>query len=354
MKKFTTHKLSYYPEKIMRVLAGEIVTPLQCEVSLTSACNFRCPWCVFDYTKHESNFLDFDSLIHFIDDLALMKVRSVVYAGTGEPFLYKRINEIISYTASKGIKIGITTNGSLIKEHHFETIVKYCSWIRFSITSFSEEFNKRIYGTNNVHTKDIFETIKALCGYKFPQNKDFEIGVQSVLCHPNINEYLAIIGECDFSGVDYYMLRPFFLNPKNHYTSLSEYLLDKNIKLSIYAAIRAYPVKNVVVLLREETERLMYNRSYNLCRALPFIFALEADGNVFNCFPERTGESEFCIGNIYKKRLPKIWGGEKHKNFLLNVLPKVDKSKCQPYCRHHPGNEYLEELSNPTEKIEFP
>ena len=86
----------------------------------------------------------------------------------------------------------------------------------------------------------------------------------------------------------------------------------------------------------------------------PTIFAIEANGDVYNCFPNRTDNSKFCIGNINKDPIDKIWGGEKHHNFLNVIMPSINKNKCQPYCRHHAANEYMNDVCNPGKGYEFP
>jgi radical SAM protein with 4Fe4S-binding SPASM domain len=98
----------------------------------------------------------------------------------------------------------------------------------------------------------------------------------------------------------------------------------------------------------------MGKKTYKYCHALPTIFAIEANGDVYNCFPNRTDNSKFCIGNINKEPINEIWGGWAHLEFINTIMPFIDKNKCQPYCRHHAANEYINNICNPPKGFEFP
>jgi radical SAM protein with 4Fe4S-binding SPASM domain len=351
MNNFKSQKIQYYPDKIAEIYDGAIPTPVQCEITLTTACNYKCPFCVFSYMKHDSKIsLNLDKLKQTILQLNYMGARSIVYAGSGEPFLYPHINEVIKYTKDNHIKVGITTNGSMIKDEHIPHIVKYADWIRISINTLSDfKFHN---GVDKNYASVIINNITKLKEEILKQKSSLKIGVQSVLTSKNHETYKEIIEMCDKLGVDYYMLRPYYPNPNN--ALANNFVLKHEETSSVLNELKHLSTNYTKVFLREDTFKLMSEKTYKYCYGLPFIFAIEADGKVYNCFPDRTDNSQFCIGNINDESIDKIWGGEKHWEFINVVMPTINKNNCQPYCRHHAANEHLNDIFNPPDGVEFP
>lgn len=80
-----SHKLIYHPDVVARWQKGENIYPIELEVGLTNACNHRCIFCAVDYTGYKPYKIDGQLLKKNLEKLALKGVKSVVYAGEGEP-----------------------------------------------------------------------------------------------------------------------------------------------------------------------------------------------------------------------------------------------------------------------------
>jgi len=354
MDKFMTNKTMYYPDRICSIINKGICGPVQAEITLTTACDYKCPWCVFDYMKSKPvTSIDYNKLVNFLEDFRYLGGKSVVYAGSGEPTLHKDFINILNTTKKLGIPFGVTTNGSIMSDEMIETLTETASWVRVSLGSiYTEEFIEA-HGAKAFHLDNVKNNLVKLVQSKQKYKRNVEIGVQSLITSNDEMTYLDIVHFCDMIDVDYVMLRPFYPNPNNPVSINQKFELPRDVLNEIVTVVGQAKTNHTKVFARMETLDLMYKKSYNLCRFLPFVFALESDGRVFNCFPNRKDESEFCVGNINENSLLEIWGGEKHKKFLNEIMPGIDKSECQPYCRHHAGNEYMESLFSPPEGVEF-
>ena len=98
-----SHKLIYHPDIVSRWKSGENIYPIELEIGLTNACNHRCIFCAVDYTGYKPTMLDEDVLLSNLQDLATKGVKSIIYAGEGEPLLNKATPEIINRTNKRRI-----------------------------------------------------------------------------------------------------------------------------------------------------------------------------------------------------------------------------------------------------------
>jgi len=93
----------------VRVGAGPVVV-----WNSTKTCNLRCRHCYMDSDAQQyQGELTTEEAKRFIDDLAEFKVPVLLFSG-GEPLMRKDFFELAAYTAAKGIRPTLSTNGTLI------------------------------------------------------------------------------------------------------------------------------------------------------------------------------------------------------------------------------------------------
>ncbi len=117
-----------------------IFSPVSINLDLTSACNFSCPFCVDSRLINAGKSLAMEEVRRTVDTLHSQGLLSVILIGGGEPTLHKNFGEIVHYIKSKGLQVGIVTNGSRLEK--IEAIVealKEKDWIRISIDAAGEE-----------------------------------------------------------------------------------------------------------------------------------------------------------------------------------------------------------------------
>lgn len=84
-------------------------------IELTNRCNFSCEFCPDSRMARRRGSMDFDVLTRALDEVSDKKIASTVFFHVmGEPLLYPRLVEGLSYASSRGLNTCVTTNGSLL------------------------------------------------------------------------------------------------------------------------------------------------------------------------------------------------------------------------------------------------
>ncbi len=92
---------------------------------VTNHCNFRCDFCPMTESKRKRQHMDWALFTKGIQDIVRDQVASTVgFHILGEPLLYSRPFEAISYARSNGLRAEINTNGSLLTEERVKGLVE--------------------------------------------------------------------------------------------------------------------------------------------------------------------------------------------------------------------------------------
>ncbi len=114
--------------------------PVSVNLDLTSACNFACPHCVDSGIINTGEQLDLTTICATVDTLRSQGLLSIILIGGGEPTLHRDFEAVVGHIKSKGIQLGIVTNGS--KLNRIAGIVDSLEkedWVRISIDAGTEE-----------------------------------------------------------------------------------------------------------------------------------------------------------------------------------------------------------------------
>src|SRR4051794_32740976 len=93
-------KLHFHPERVAQWLEvgddwekAKKVYPIYWEITTSAACNHRCTFCSTDAIGYPAILVDADLLIARMEEAKALGVKSVMFAGTGEPLVHKRISK---------------------------------------------------------------------------------------------------------------------------------------------------------------------------------------------------------------------------------------------------------------------
>lgn len=344
-----SHKLIYHPDVVARWLAGENIYPIEIEVGLTNACNHRCIFCAVDYTEYKSVKIESKLLVDNLRQLAPKGLKSVIYAGEGEPLLHRDAPDIINQTKGFGIDAALSTNGVLLTPDVSKECMKSLTWIRFSTAGITDDtYNKIQRGKQGDLDKVLFNMENAV-KVKHDQKLNTTLGVQLLLLPDNKDEIVQMGKELRKIGVDYFTIKPFSQHPQSQHILQVDY----NEMIELENEIKFLQTDNFKVYFRTHSmHKLNCSRSYHHCWALPFMVYMDAKGNLWPCIVFM-GKEDLKYGNIYEESFVKIWESE-HRQKIVDYFMNMDLRKnCRELCRLDEMNRYLNELKHPGEHVNF-
>lgn len=344
-----SHKLIYHPQEVARWKNGENIYPIEMEVGLTNACNHRCIFCAVDYTGYKPTMLGKHVLLPNLKELASKGMKSVIYAGEGEPLLNKDAVEIINQTKSYGIDTALSTNGVLLTKDVSGECLKALTWIRFSTAAIKESTYNAIQRGKPGDLEKVLENMEEAVRVKRNQKIDTTIGVQLLLLPENKDEIVEMAEELKRIGVDYFTVKPYSQNPQSE--NVIE--IDYQELLGLENKLKTIATDEFSIYFRAHAmQKLSCKRSYKHCYALPFMVYMDAKGNIWPCIVFM-GKEDLSYGNIYEESFTDIWEGIRRKH-IMDVFYNMDLEKnCRELCRLDEMNKYLDELIHPGNHVNF-
>lgn len=112
------------------------------EVNLTRHCNGRCSWCIEKDGYHP----DKEASCEVIAQAAIDSGAEHIILLGGEPTLYKELEKMIRILHDAGLKVYITTNGSLLTPYFVKKNLKLLTGLNISIHDYDLYSNNSITG----------------------------------------------------------------------------------------------------------------------------------------------------------------------------------------------------------------
>ena len=326
------HKLHFHPQRVAewQVSRGtwdeaQAIYPIYVEISPVGACNHRCTFCAVDYIGYQSVMLEADVLAQCLFEMVGLGIKSVMFAGEGEPLLHKQINDICLAATIAGMDVAFTTNGVLLDRLDLTGM----GWVKVSINAGTRSSYVAIHRAQEKDWDRVWSNVKDAVQRKGPCT----LGVQMVLLPENLDEIYRLEQLCADAGVDYLVLKPY----SQHKFSLTH-------QYQGFAPLEIHP-RWERTIFREQTAKTR-EISYEKCQATPYFWAyIMASGEVYSCSAYLMDE-RFRLGNINTESFREIWQGERrHQNWEL-VSDALDIHECRVNCRMDKANRYLTDLVN--------
>src|SRR3990167_1649064 len=221
--------------------------------------------------------------------MASLGVKSVMFAGEGEPLLHKEINST-TLAAAAVMDVAFTTNGVLLDKLE---MLPLCKWVKVSVNAGRKETYEKVH---KARSKD-WEKVWTNLSQAVRRKGDCTIGVQMVCLPENAGEEVELQARCDDIGIDYLVLKPY----SQHKFSINK--LD-------YKPITLHGGKNVII--REEAIKTE-KHEYEKCSATPFFWAyIMSSGDVYSCSAYLL-DDRFRLGNITTQSFRCIWESDRRR-----------------------------------------
>ena len=350
--KIDSHKLNYHLPVLNRWLHNKKIFPIYIEVSPSGICNHRCTFCALDFMEYQKRFLDLSVFKKCVSEISQLGIKSIMFAGEGEPLLHKKISELILSTKKSGIDVALTTNGVLLNESLSEIIIPHIEWIKVSINAGTKKTYAIIHKTKESDFDKVLNNIKNAVKIKQKKNYSCVIGMQMVLLPENQEEAILLAQQAKDLNVDYLVIKPY----SHHLSSKTNKYENLSYK-SLYhlsEELGAMNTNDFKVVFRLNTMKKWDDkeRTYKQCLALPFWAYIDAGGNVWGCSAYLQNE-KFRYGNINDDSFKTIWDSDKRFNSLQWVERELDIEHCRTNCRMDNVNKYLWDLKHPPQHVNF-
>ncbi len=347
-----SHKLMYHPERLAAWQAGETIYPVYVEISPSGACNQRCSFCALDFMEYRPRFLDPGLLGRRLHEMAALGVRSVMFAGEGEPFLHPRLAELVEVTMRAGIDVAITTNGVLLDSETARKVLPHVTWIKASVNAGSRATYGRLHRTREEDFDRVFANLEACVRLRNASGHDCTLGAQALLLPENEGELEELAGRCRDAGLDYLVIKPYSHHPRSRTTAYRD--ISYRDCGALAERLARYNTASFQVIFRAATmaRRQELPKNYHRCLALPFWAYIDSSGTVWGC-STHLGDERFRYGNIAEEGFQAIWEGRARAASLAWCAEHLEPKNCRLTCRMDAVNRYLWELANPAPHVNF-
>jgi MoaA/NifB/PqqE/SkfB family radical SAM enzyme len=313
--------------------------PLVVELDPTTECNFVCPECISISLLNKGQ-IEAARTITLIDELHRAGVKGVIFIGGGEPLAQKGMPAPILRCSKLGIKVGLTTNGFLIKRY-IEAISECVSWTRVSVDAACQETFSTFRPSNipssfskiTANIELLAKSKNGLLGYSFlliERDNPRDDGIVT-----NVHEVYEAARLAKELGCDYFEFKPMV----DKYHNLIP--LSPNARESLAAQmgkIQSLNKDGFRVIAPGSISHLLNGRSidqpknYTTCPAMEMRTLITPKG-IYPC-PYKRGYEELKLGDI-DTRFDEYWISQKRHELAARVNPSKD---CPFYCIRHRMN----------------
>jgi len=298
----------------------EPFVPLVMSWNVTRECNMKCSHCYINATEGKlTNELTTREAKKLMDQICEVSKPLLILSG-GEPLLRSDIFELIKYGASKGLKMGLGSNGSLIDDSVAKKLKDSgIATVSISLDSSIPTQHDEFRGVMGAWEKAV-NACKAL------RKNNVLVQVNTTLTHQNYNQIDEIMSLSEGLGVENFHL--FFLVPTGRGTKLTDISPQKyeDMITNTFAKVAKHRL-NVRPSCAPQFMRIAKGMGLDMrqwirgCIAGLYYCRIYPNGDVTPCpyLPVK-------LGNVGEKSFKEIWFGSPIFKALRD--PNSLKGKC--------------------------
>lgn len=352
-----SHKLDLHPARVAAWAGAKTseerlgIYPIYVEVSPVGQCNHRCTFCAVDYIGYQIRRLETGRLCAALDNMAVCGVRSVMFAGEGEPMLHPDIADITNHAAAAGLDVAFTTNGTAMTPKFIDKALASCTWIKVSMNGGPKTYAK-IHQTKDADYERVWGNLLGAVARRNQCSVRPTIGIQCVVLPENIGDLPALAQRARETGLDYIVLKPYSQHKSSQNTT------HAGIKYGAYndtiADLKKLSCEGFTVIARHQAmdDWDQGAHRYQRCLSTPVFWAyIMATGDVYTCSAYLLND-DFRMGNINDSSFEAIWQGPKRLAHIKD-METLDISRCRLNCRMNQVNKYLDRVASPGRHVNF-
>jgi len=341
-------------DRVLRWVETGRAFPILVNMTLTNRCNHRCPLCTSREYLDDRTMPTADAK-RIIAEVARLGAKAIGLGGGGDPTCHPDLAEVISYIASQGLEVCLTTNGQLLNSEIIQAAVRHCTWIRVSLDADSPATYKKTHGMEAESFSRVIENIGALVAEKRRTASEVTLGNTYLVGPHTLSGAYAATAKVRDLGMDYMRLRPFFewdqtaADPSSTETDG----FGRPRPSRAYAAKQAFQEEMLIELARcESLTNDSFLASYPKDRALApgehpvrlhracyvhhFQTVVAADLHLYPCCMLEDN-AKYSLGCVKDQSVEALWNSESRKQ----AYGRIDFSDCPNPCMLEKHNELL-------------
>ena len=366
-------KVVFHPDWLKRYRKDPFsVPPIYLEISPAGACNHRCTFCAPEMLGYQTRFLNPEILRLRFEEMKAMReadpdglgVRSIQFAGEGEPTLHRGFGKMLGFARAVGIDVGVLTNATgLVRNRLPEILPNVNGYLQVSVNAGIAESYAAIHQTKPRDWDLIWNNLSEAVNFKRQFGLECDIGANMTVLVKDIRdergnvvpanwqEMEALARKARDTGLDYVSFKPYSQHPYSvatarHYGDMSyAETLPEIVAIGERLKNELNSPGFEVVFRFTRFKEYEDERHYTVCRATPAIWSyIQSDGVWISCSAHWTNEA-FHLGTINTEPVREIWFGDKRRRHLKFVLEKLDISVCRKTCHPDKENAFLDKLA---------
>jgi len=292
--------------------AGKMVRPHFAILQTSDICNQHCHGCA--YGDLSGKYMPLVKHLQAIDILAGVGVKAFDLCGGGEPLAMPGAVEIIRYCGSRGAKVGLVTNGTLLNGDVFSAMADYGTYIRVSLEASNAAAYAAYKGVPADQYYRVMKNIALAVKYMRSAGSKCDVGVKfgvgkSLRGQQHFRQGIRLGQEIGASRITFKALRhePEELSPADK--EQEEFLLQHELELA--------GVKNVV-------HWILPAKDIPQCYLNPLHAVLDWQGNVYICCYYYFRREAHRLFNIFDAGFENAWFDPAH----WAKIRAINKAEC--------------------------
>ncbi len=317
--------------------------PFYIDIDLTERCNLNCLGCPYHNVdkkllreqKQIPQDMPLDVLNRICRELKVMNTHTLIFQGTGEPFLYPHLVECVQIGKKLGFFVILMTNGTLLNANIIQALSDVgLDTLKISLWAISEEqFAKNYPGTKTETFHRVEEGLNRLGDLKKKVNTHFPaIQIHFVINNTNYQSVNAMIDLAARAGSSSVSFSPMV----NIREELDTYILSPEqselFQKSLLKAEKKFASHAITHNIDEACTRLRLGPSvweHLPCYVSWYHSRIRADGSVQPC---GRCSSYVEFGNVYKSSFRDIWNGPSMREFRAKTKTAKGLASLQGSC----------------------
>ncbi len=324
---FNNWKGLLYAENYKRIAEkGSLLPPIEARIDVTLRCNLNCAWCNSAAYRKYGDELGVDFLYKLVDFLATWGVKSICWAGGGEPTQHLYFGDILEYAAKKGLSSGVLSNGTSLIHSVHERIGKYARWVGISVDAGNAETYEKLKGA------DLFEKVLEHLSLMVAASTNCNVGYKFLIAPSNQHEIFQACRRAKDIGAHDFIVRPMdtmHQGMKSHTVSVDEFNQEAVFAQFEQCHEIATNDFHVYTVMHKFNSDFSHSKPFSQCYGAPLKVHIAPNADVYFC-DDQFYRPEYCLGSCAKDpyHIMNLWGKERHKRLLYGDTPKNCKTRC--------------------------